>query len=185
LEAGEFRFSSSDLNASCSFQLTFALSLLQVHFIASSTAKMLGLPPIEDSEVVLDARFNAGIYGLADEATLKAIKIVRPLSSSYRLLIPSTKLTSSAFYFAGCRDRGLHHRSGLRGKEHGWFDLAGRVSGDSLHFQCSVHPPRRPERSQRSGKLIMFPWFVANDLISRQTDLHLAFSPFSFQCALA
>ncbi|KAL7417026.1 1-aminocyclopropane-1-carboxylate deaminase [Mrakia frigida] len=47
----------------------------QVHFIASSTAKMLGLPAIEDSEVVLDARFNAGIYGLADEATLKAIKI--------------------------------------------------------------------------------------------------------------
>lgn len=61
------------------FLLTLVFSLLQVHFIASSTAKMLGLPPIEDSEVVLDARFNAGIYGLADEATLKAIKMVRSL----------------------------------------------------------------------------------------------------------
>lgn len=38
--------------------------------IAQDTAKMLGLPPIQDEEVILDDRFNAGVYGLADQATL-------------------------------------------------------------------------------------------------------------------
>lgn len=44
--------------------------------IAQSTATMLNFPsPILDSEVILDARFNAGIYGLPDAQTLAAIKL--------------------------------------------------------------------------------------------------------------
>ena len=47
----------------------------QVMEIAQSTCAMLGLPPVEEAELILDDRFNAGVYGLADEATLQAIKM--------------------------------------------------------------------------------------------------------------
>lgn len=47
----------------------------QVMEIAQNTCAMLGLPPVLEEELILDGRFNAGVYGLADEATLKAIKV--------------------------------------------------------------------------------------------------------------
>lgn len=47
----------------------------QVMEIAQATCAMLGLPPVEDAELILDERFNAGVYGLADDKTLAAIKM--------------------------------------------------------------------------------------------------------------
>lgn len=70
----------------------------QVMKIAQDTCEMLGLPPVEEDELILDDRFNAGIYGLADEATLKAIKtgaecdaFVRSLPVSPALARPPPK----------------------------------------------------------------------------------------------
>lgn len=140
---------------------------------------MLGLPAIEDSEVVLDARFNAGIYGLADEATLKAIKIVRlfPSRLSFSHL---TGPMSLLFNLTGRRDGGLHHRSGLRGKEHGWFDLVGRVARDPVLLERSVYPLGRTKRVERSGERSLSSSLV----LTRLSDLSLSSFPFS-QCALA
>lgn len=51
-------------------------TLTQVLRIAQQTCEKLGLPPtsIRQEDITLDTRYHAGTYGLADEATLEAIR---------------------------------------------------------------------------------------------------------------
>jgi 1-aminocyclopropane-1-carboxylate deaminase len=49
----------------------------QVLRIAQATAELVGLDrPISEQEVILDERYHAGIYGIPDQATIEAIRLV-------------------------------------------------------------------------------------------------------------
>ncbi len=60
------------IDASAEPEATFA----QVLRIAKSTASKIGLeePDITEDDIILDTRYHAGTYGIADEATINAIK---------------------------------------------------------------------------------------------------------------
>jgi hypothetical protein len=81
----------------------------QVMEIAQNTATMLGLPPIEDSEVILDDRFNAGIcscpFSLAPHPTHKLIP------KPFPILVHrwARRSTDTRRYQDRSRDGSLHH----------------------------------------------------------------------------
>jgi 1-aminocyclopropane-1-carboxylate deaminase len=55
-------------------------TLAQIERIARRTASMIGLErELRDDEIVLDDRYHGGIYGIPDQATLDAIRLVARL----------------------------------------------------------------------------------------------------------